>query len=70
MYLFFFNKYLYIGRQKYGEVEAAVRAGARQDKRSSGVELASVLSSAPFGGATQPITLSCAYTPCYSLCVG
>lgn len=47
------------GRQKYGEVEAAVRAGARQDKRSSGVELASVLSSAPFGGATQPITLSC-----------
>ncbi|ELR20063.1 uncharacterized protein ACA1_114420 [Acanthamoeba castellanii str. Neff] len=35
------------GRQKYGEVEAAVRAGARQDKRSSGVELASVLVSRP-----------------------
>lgn len=45
------------GRQAYGEVEAAVRARVRQGKRSYGV-LASVASSAPFGGATQPITLS------------
>jgi hypothetical protein len=57
------------GRQAYGEVEAAVRARVRQGKRSYGV-LASVASSAPFGGATQPITLSRAHThifPYFSL---